>query len=261
MRAAAFPQELAEVARPYWASAEFVVDEQEAFIYHRGGGGGGADDESGEQHAGGGAARETFEPLALDSDRAQEERLGPPEPAHECFGCAYFGDADTALESADVERLRAMARTYYGCSNRVMLAERMAEYYASFRQRVNNYLLPGERALPEWSAAQILDHLEGIGHHNDPVVALGDAITETREIRRRLKKHLFERSNATGHERPNKVGFDCFEKMSKLLVHLMKQDPTKMAFHDRAAGVNATASNMSQGLMSSHTKQVVDLWK
>jgi hypothetical protein len=257
MRAAAFPQELVvEVARPYWASAEFIVDDHEASMYNQG------DDESGEPAAAPGREpRETFEPLTLESDRKQIDRLGPPEPAHDCFGCAYFGDADTALESADVERLRAMARTYYGCSNRVMLAERMAEYYASFRQRVNNYLLPGERALPEWSAAQILDHLEGIGHHNDPVIALGDAITETREIRRRLKKHLFERSNMTGHERPNKVGFDCFEKMSKLLVHLMKQDPTKMAFHDKAAGVNAAASNMSQGLLSMHTKQLVDLWK
>lgn len=262
--------EAMEVVRPYWATADFAHHQQhddddaharlyDAAAFSPGAAAAEDDDSERQQHQKPAKEKEAFEPVPLASDQLEQDRLGRAEQIYECFGCAYFGDADTVLESEDIERLRAMARERYGCSNRIMLAERMAEYYAAFRQRVNAQLLPHERALPGWSAAQILDHLKGVGHHNDPVIVFNDMLTETREIRERLKGCLFERSLQTGHERPNKVAFDCFDKMSKLLSHLQKQDPTKMAFFDRGTRVNV--ANLSQGPLTTHTKPLSDLWK
>lgn len=227
------------------------------------------DDEEAAADAGGAAAaaleaaeaeaQGRFESCPLETDQLEREMLGQPDRIYECFGCEFFGDDSTSLPNSDIEQLKAMARERYGSGNRIMLAQRMAEYYAAFRQRINANLLPGEQPLPEWNAAQILAHLKGIGHHNDPMVVLNDAITETREIRERLKFSLFERNTLTLQERVNKVALDGYEKMTKLLVHLQSKDPTKMAFAD-TGGERANPENFSQGIFSTKTKQLHGYW-
>jgi hypothetical protein len=200
---------------------------------------------------------EIFEPRPLKTRKLEMDRLGQPGCRADCFGCVYFGEKETTLPVDDITRLIEMARQSIGRVDMVALAEGMASYYAKMRQRINSELHPGEKPLPPWRAAQILEHLRM--HHNDPMVQQVVSLNEIQEMRNEVADHCFERSNKTGRVRPNKHNIECYERLTKLQWHVQKLDTTKMAFSSHGARVNPEV--LSQGVISYQTKRLHDYWK
>jgi hypothetical protein len=185
----------------------------------------------------------------LKSRRLEAESLGDPGSRRECFGCVYFGERDTTIPSDDVLHLIEMARQSLGRIDMISLAEGMADFYeTTIRRKVNGSLQPGERPLPRWSAAQVLEHLR---HHNqDPLVQQVVLLAETQELRTNILDHCFEVSNRTGRVRPNDRAMQRYEKMVRLQMDIQKMDASKQAFY--AAGARVNPEVLSQGPLS-HT--------
>lgn len=201
---------------------------------------------------------ETFEPRPLKSRRIELETLGEPASRAQCFGCVYFGDKDTTVQSDALEKLKEMARQSIGRIDMICLAQGMEEFYEKhIRQKVNRSLLPGQRLLPEWKAAQILDHIRN--HNQDPLVQQVVLLAEVQELRTALLDCCFEVSSKTGKVRPNKHNIESYDRAVKLQLHIQKQDSTRMAFTSGGAKINPEI--LSQGLLSTHTKDLHNYWK
>lgn len=201
---------------------------------------------------------ETFEPRPLKSRRIEIETLGEPASRAQCFGCVYFGEKDTTIPLDALEKLIEMARQSIGRIDMICLAQGMEDFYEkNIRQKINAYLLPGQRPLPEWKAAQILDHIRN--HNQDPLVQQVVVLAETQELRSALFDCCFEVSSKTGKVRPNKHAIESYDRIVKLQLHIQKQDASKMAFTSAGARINPEI--LSQGLMSTHTKNLHNYWK
>ena len=201
---------------------------------------------------------EIFEPRPLKSRRLEIEAFGEAGSRAECFGCVYFGEKDTTIPSDELVKLIEMARQSLGRIDMVCLAKGMADYYEKhIRQKINRHLMPGQKPLPEWKEAQILEHIRY--HNQDPLVQQVIILAETQELRAALLDCCFEVSNKTGKVRPNKHNIESYEKMVKLQFHVQKQDATKMSFYSAGARINPEILN--QGLLSTHTKSLHNYWK
>lgn len=201
---------------------------------------------------------EFFEPRPLKSRRIELESLGEAGSRSQCFGCVYFGEKETTIPSDEMQKLIEMARQSIGRIDMLCLAQGMEDYYEKhIRQRINNRLLPGERLLPRWPAAQILEHIR---HHNqDPLIQQVVLLAEAQELRTALLDCCFEMSSKTGKVRPNKHNIESYDRIVKLQLHIQRQDASKMAFYSAGARVNPEI--LSQGLLSTHTKQLHNYWK
>lgn len=201
---------------------------------------------------------ETFEPRPLKSRRLELEAFGEAGPRSDCFGCVYFGEKDTTIPSDELVKLIEMARQSLGRIDMVCLAKGMADYYEKhIRQKINRNLMPGQRALPEWKEAQILEHIRF--HNQDPLVQQVILLAEAQELRAALYDCCFEVSSKTGKVRPNKHNIECYTKAVQNQLHVQKQDASKMAFFSAGARINPEILN--QGLLSTHTKNLHNYWK
>lgn len=200
---------------------------------------------------------EIFNPRPLKSRRLEIERLGEAGCRAECFGCVYAGEKDTTIPSDDINRLIEMARQSFGRTDLITLAEAMAHYYAKMRKRINKDLHPGEKRLPKWGAAMILEHLRF--HHSDPLVSQVVILSEINELRAELSGHCMEVSNKTGRVRPNKNAIDSYEKLVKLQLTVQKCDSSKMAFTSNNARINSEI--LTQGVIAHSTKRLHSVWK
>jgi hypothetical protein len=201
---------------------------------------------------------EYFEPRPLKSRRLELEALGEAGSRSQCFGCVYFGEKETTIPSDEIYKLIEMSRQSIGRIDMICLAQGMEDYYEKhIRQKVNARLLPGERPLPPWRAAQILEHIR---HHNqDPLIQQVVLLAETQELRAALLDCCFEVSSKTGKVRPNKHNIESYDRIVKLQLHIQGKDASKMAFASAGAKVNPEI--LSQGLLSTHTKQLHNFWK
>jgi hypothetical protein len=196
--------------------------------------------------------KEFFIPVPLPS-KIHERTLGDPGPRSNCFGCCYYGEKETTIPSEALVKLIEMSRQSIGRICLVTLAHGMASYYdTKIRQPVNAKLKPGERPLPYWPAAQILDHI--YNHTNDPLIQQVVILSKTKEIVNELELCLFERSSKTGIKKPNKYNIECYDKMVKLLLTVQKMDSSKMAFHSAGARINPEI--LDQGLLTTHNKKL-----
>lgn len=202
--------------------------------------------------------KETFIPQPLKSRKLELEKLGLPGCRSGCFGCVYFGEADTTLVAEDIRRLEKMAKDSFGRIDLITLAEEMEKYYENvIRKNVLATLQPGERPLKPWPASQILEHIR---HHNqDPTVQQVVLLAETMELRASVLDCCMEISTKTGQLRPNKQSIDAYEKLTKLQLHIQKQDASKMAFFSAGARVNPQI--LSQGIISKETKRLHENWR
>ena len=199
---------------------------------------------------------EVFEPRPLKSRRLEQVELGELEDdsRRECFGCVYFGEGDTTLVSDDVAKLEQMARESFGRTDLVTLARAMHDFYESKIRRAVSH---DERPLPPWSPAHILEHLR---HHNqDPLVQQVVLLAEVQELRTSALDHCFEQSKKNGRVRINKAGIEAYERLTKLQLHIQKQDASKQAFYSASARVNPEI--LSQGALSWNTKKMHSNWK
>lgn len=201
---------------------------------------------------------EYFEPRPLKSRRLEIEALGEAPSRSQCFGCVYFGEKDTTIPSDEVAKLIEMSRQSIGRIDMLCLAQGMEEYYEKhIRQKINANLLPGQKPLPAWPAAQILEHIRM--HNQDPLVQQVIMLAETQELRVALWESCFEVSSKTGKMRPNKFNIKSYEDVCKLQIFIQRQDSTKMAFSNPGAMLNPQVPG--QGLLATNTKQLHNYWK
>jgi len=196
--------------------------------------------------------KEYFIPVPLPS-KTYEKTLGDPGPRANCFGCCYYGEKDTTIPSEALVKLIEMSRQSVGRICLVTLAHGMADYYdKKIRQPINAKLPMGERPLPYWPAAQILDHI--YNHTQDPLLLQVVLLAKTKEVVNELEECLFEKSSKTGIKKPNKYNIECYDKMVKLLFLIQKQDASKMAFHSAGARINPEI--LEQGILTTHNKKL-----
>jgi hypothetical protein len=195
---------------------------------------------------------EVMRPRMPKSRRLEVERWGESPCRDDCFGCVYLSDDVTMLPSEELKTLKEMVRQSLGRIKLRVLAEGMHRYFEeAIRQPINNNLRHGERPLPEWPVAQIIDHIRN--GNDDPLVQQLVLLDEVKELRQELLPYCMEESSRTGDVRPNKHNIECYERVVKLQLHIQKQDASKMAFAQGSANVNP---EILSGLLSTHTKRV-----
>jgi hypothetical protein len=166
------------------------------------------------------------------------------------------GERETALPSDDVNKIVEMLRQNTGRMDSTILAESIADYYATFRARINSTLQRGETPLPHMPASTVLEHIRK--HHQDPEVKQIIMLEELQEIREELLNVVFEKNNKTRNTRGNKVQIDCLEKVIKLELLVQSKDPAKMALYSAGARVNPTVHK--QGAVAAATKNLYSYW-
>lgn len=199
---------------------------------------------------------EFFEPKPLPSRRREQKELGKPGKRDVCFMCAYIGEKNTVLPSDDVNKIVEMLRQNTGRMDMVTLAKMIADYYAGFRRRINNQLMPGEIPLPPMSAATVVEHIRR--HHQDPEVKQVVMLEELQELRESILNVVMEKNNKKKFKRANKIQVDCLEKIIKLELLVQSKDPAKMGLYAAGARLNPTAHR--QGAVAGNTKNLFSYW-
>lgn len=193
----------------------------------------------------------------LPSRQAEFNELGPPDTRAICFGCWYNGEREAgATSSQDIEALMNIIRKTISKSDPVNLAIYLAERFEKIRDDVNNALMPGEKPLPEWTAATILDHLRN--HNTDPELQTWHRITELQELAQIAL-------NATVVTDPETGAVQLDDKQGKLYLDLMKQaetlyrsDPAKKLYYSGGNHIDMQAA--SEGPIAYSGKNLIDYW-
>jgi len=190
--------------------------------------------------------------------RMEEETLGVAGCRSTCFGCVYVGErTGAAIPHGDLRKLIEMSRQSIGRTDLIVLCKAMAEFYERFRRKVNRHLLAGERRLPRWPAAMILDHIRY--HNQDPEIQQVVLLAEIQELRGAVFNACLEESTVTGQVRGNKEQVGIYERLSKLQLHVQSKKAADMAFYSAGARLDPRVSN--QGLISTNTKPLIDYWQ
>ncbi len=120
----------------------------------------------------------------------------------------------------------------------------VAEYYESFRQKLNRNL-HGEKPLMPTCAATVLRHIRR--HHQDPQVKQVVILEELQELREEIiKNNVMERQIKKPRDgrgkskRGNKTQIDLLERVVKLELLVQSKDPAKMAFYSADARIDST---------------------
>jgi hypothetical protein len=196
---------------------------------------------------------EYYKPRLLPSRKRERALLGKASDRAngECFLCAYVGERDTTLPSDDVTKMVEMIRQNLGRMLIAELAVMVADYYATFRQRINSTLARGERPLPNMTAATVAEHIRQ--HQSDPQAKQAVMLEELQEMRQELLKICLEKHNKHGTKRANNVNVSALDKIVKLELLVQSKDPSKMAFYSAGALVNPTAAAQGPAAVSSKT--------
>lgn len=198
-----------------------------------------------------------FEQVGLPTRAVEEQELGRPKPRSTCFGCVYVGEREqTAIPYRDVMDLIEMGRSSMGCSDPVSLAKEMARRYRKIRQKCNANLQPGERALPEWTAATILEHIRC--HNQDPELQQWRQLRDIQELKEITMKAMVVRNKRSREEKIDEKQFKVFNDLVRLEWFLYKQDPQKARFY--SGGGHIEPKTLSQGILCTSGKPIVDLW-
>lgn len=197
-----------------------------------------------------------YVPVGLKSREMERNELGEPQPRDECFACSFVGERDMgAVPYEDVMKFIDQMRKCRTSSKLKTLAIDIAEQYTLFQKAVNDTLLPGERPLPDWKPATILDHIR---HHvNDAEMMLTNVIEDVHELYTKALHCVIER-NQYGEERVNDKALKSFTEIAKLKISIYKTDPSKLLFYSGGAHVDMKIAN--NGGFSSSGKQMYSLF-
>lgn len=198
-----------------------------------------------------------YEPCGLESREQERAELGLPDSRSTCFGCVYVGEREkTAIPYTEIMDLIEMARGAMGCTDPITLAKEMADRYARMRREINNSMLPGERPLPEWTAATILDHIRL--HNQDAETQLWVTLTEIQELKQAALEGAVERHRGTKRKRVNDKQVAAYERLVKLQYYVAAKDASKLAFY--SGGGHLDPKTLSQGMMALSGKNIVSMW-
>lgn len=197
-----------------------------------------------------------YEPRPLKSRRRERKALGKPGRRATCFLCAYVGERDATIPGDDVAKIVEMLRQNTGRMDSSVLAQQVADFYATLRTRVNRQLLAGEIPLPAMNAATVLEHIRR--HQQDAEVKQIVMLEELQEIRETLMDSVLEQNPRTRHVRGNLAQLSALDKVIKLELLVHSKDPAKMSMY--CAGTRVNPANRSAGPVHTSTKTLYSYW-
>jgi len=202
--------------------------------------------------------QKTFETCGLQSRIEEINELGLPNNRSGCFGCVYIGERDAAaIQYEDMMVLIEMIRKSIARTDPINLSIHIASKYKALQREINNSLLPNEVALPDWSAATILDHIRN--HNTDPEIQTWVRLSELQELMQIALGASVEQDTETGQKRIVEKQCKIYMDLLKTTESLFKSDLTKKLFNSGGAHIDTTVA--SQGLVSISGKNIVDFWK
>lgn len=198
-----------------------------------------------------------YEPCGLETRERELEELGEPDQRSICFGCVYVGEREqTAMPYRDIMDIIEMGRAAIGCTDPVSLAKEMERRFEKMRRQCNRSLMPGERAIPKWRAATILDHIRS--HNQDPEIQQWVQLRDIQELKEVALQAAVQRQGSTKRKRTDDKQVKVYADLVKLEWFLRRQDPQKSCFYSGGGHIDQKA--MRQGLLATSGKPIVALW-
>ena len=198
------------------------------------------------------------EQVGLPTREKEDRELGPAGDRSTCFGCVYVGEREqTAIMYRDLMDLVEMGRTSMGCTDQITLAKEMARRYAKIRRKCNNQLQPGERPLPRWKAATILEHIRT--HNQDPEIQQWVQARDCQELCSIALQAAVVKDRITGKISINKEMFKVYNDGVRLSWFIYKQKPKDAAFY--GGGARLDQRSVSQGIIATSGKPVINVWQ
>lgn len=198
-----------------------------------------------------------YEPCGLDSRQKEENELGIPDRQGNCFGCVYIGEQDAAaIPYEDIIVLINYIRKSIARTDPINLSQHVAEQYAALRAEINSSLMPGEKPLPPWSAATILDHIRN--HNTDPEIQTWVRLSEIQELMQVALYSSVEQDVETGTKQVNEKQCKIYMDLCKMAEQIQKSDPTKKNFYKPGAHIDMKSA--SQGFIAISGKNLTDMW-
>ena len=201
---------------------------------------------------------DAYEACGLGTRERELEELGEADARSTCFGCVYVGEREqTAIPYRDVMDLIEMARAAIGCSDPVSLAKEMERRFEVLRRECNSQIMVGERPIPRWRAATILEHIRS--HNQDPEIQQWVQLRDIQELKDVALQAAIMQQKSSKRKRVDDKQLAAFEKLCRLEWFVRKQDPQKCAFY--SGGGHIDPKSMRQGLLATSGKPIIALWK
>lgn len=180
-----------------------------------------------------------WEPCMHPYDRSVEDRFGRADPREQCWGCRHGSAEDAPVNSERVQEMQRVVENNWGRMNIVDIAVEVHAFFEEYIRRPTNDLLEdGERSVPEWTVATIIDHLEW--HGKEPAIQLQvmlerngrvmDTIYKSQLFRRRVD----ETGGPVAQLQVDPDAYKLFNESMRMHMRLYAQKPARMAFHSGA---------------------------
>lgn len=200
---------------------------------------------------------DVYEICGLRTREREKEELGEPDCRSVCFGCVYVGEREqTAMPYKDIMDILEMGRASIGCSDPVSLAKEMERRFNIMRRDCNSQLMPGERPIPRWKAASILEHIK---HHNqDPEIQQWVQLRDIQELKDIALQAAVTKRSRSGTIKTDEKQAAVYEKLCRLEWFVRRQDAQKCCFY--SGGGHIDPKTMRQGFIATSGKPIVSLW-
>lgn len=208
--------------------------------------------------SGGAAKKPVYEVYGLPSNRQAFDELGVPGPRADCFGCCWIAEKEmAAVPYEEVEQLINMIRNTLPKANAIALVKHVAAKYAKMRDEINADLDEGEEPLPEWTAASILDHLQG-NHTEDPELYDWFTLKRYKELARIAENASVVRDINTGEIKIDPVQAKEHREYEKKIEELIRSDVTGKRFYSGGSHFEAKAA--SEGPLTLSGRKMFRRW-
>lgn len=199
-----------------------------------------------------------YKQYGLVSRKYEFDELGAPASQSGCFGCCYAGEQDSGAASYEsIQNLMNMIRKSIAKTDIVNLANHVAQKYEEIRKDVNDNLLPGEKPLPPWTAATIVQHIRY--HNADPELQTWNTITEYQELAKIAMDASVIRNEETGELKIDPVQAKIYLEYKKQIEAMYKSDPTEKLYY--SGGAHFDTKTASEGFISFSGKPLIAQWK
>jgi hypothetical protein len=201
------------------------------------------------------ALQKNFEQCGLITREEELTELGPPKvPRSACFGCCYIGEIESG--AASYEEVSALMKIIRKCISKmdpISMSIDIAERYRNIQLDVNSNLGHGEKPLPDWDAASILEHIRY--HNTDPEIQTWTRIVEHQELAKIALHASVVRNIDTGELQIDEKQAKMYIEFVKSLETLTKSDPSKKLYYSGGSHFDTKAA--SEGPIAFSGKTIV----
>ena len=203
------------------------------------------------------AKKPALEQCGLISRQQEHNEMGAPDLRSGCYGCCYIGEQETgAVPIEEIKNLMNMLRKSIAKTDQINLAIHVAQRYEQMRMKINKNLMPGERPLPEWSAATILQHMRM--HNTDPELQTWNRMVELQELAQIALNASVVKNAETGETKIDVSQAKIYLEFAKQMEALSKTDVTTKLYYSGGSHFDTKAA--SEGPISYSGKTLLAMW-